>query len=69
MNSMNKDYSTCSTCLEKVIKLRSPCEDQASWDQIGQSLPQCEACIVALKEKYTSAAQENKANVKVKLTS
>lgn len=53
MKTKRNQYSSCSKCLEQVMKQHEFPDNPKNWDLIGRDLAHCQTCIKALKEAYS----------------
>ncbi|MFY0678540.1 MAG: hypothetical protein JXR18_14780 [Neptuniibacter sp.] len=57
MNGKAK-YFTCSQCVKAALDIQSHTSDK-QWRELGNSRPQCDACLKALKAKLYPDEKES----------
>jgi hypothetical protein len=57
MQNKNK-YLTCSKCVRTALDIQSG-DTKISWDELGNSRPQCKDCLAELKSRLYPEANQN----------
>lgn len=55
--SHSKRYSSCSKCLESALEMDLN-QEGISWEELGNSRPQCSPCLNALRGQFQDEAAD-----------